>query len=64
MHVHLIAIEVGVIGGRDRQIQTESLEIQNTDAVAHHGHFMQGGLSVEDYIVVVLQMPFNRVPDL
>ena len=53
MHVHLVAIEVGVIGRADRRIEPEGLVGHYLHPVGHDGHPVQGWLAVEqDYIAI------------
>ena len=55
MHVHLVPVEVCVVGGADRQVETESVVGEDLDSMAHHAHPVQGGLTVEENEVSVLE---------
>eukprot|EP00967_Tisochrysis_lutea_P106952 scaffold164447_cov19-Tisochrysis_lutea.AAC.1 len=59
MHVHLITVEVGVVGRGDRQVEAESGVGQDAHAVAHHTHFVQRGLTVEEHQVSVMQVALH-----
>ena len=59
VHVHLVAIEVSIVGGADRQVESEGVVGQDADSVTHHTHSVEGGLSVEQNVVSVLQSPFH-----
>ena len=61
MQVHLVAVEVGVVGRRHRQVHPERRPVQHLDAVAHDGHLVQRRLPVEDDDVVVPQVSLHRV---
>mmetsp|Transcript_14393 Transcript_14393/g.39001 ORF Transcript_14393/g.39001 Transcript_14393/m.39001 type:complete len:244 (-) Transcript_14393:836-1567(-) len=64
MHVHLITVEVGVVGRGDRQVEAESGVGQDAHAVAHHTHFVQRGLTVEEHQVSVMQVALHLVSKL
>ena len=34
----------------------------NLDAMAHHGHFVERGLAVENDAIVVLHLPLHDIP--
>ena len=55
VHVHLVAVEVGIVGGADRQVQSESIVGKDSDPMTHHTHSMEGGLSVEKNVVTILK---------
>ena len=59
VHVHLVPVEVGVVGGADRQVQPESVVGQNAHAVSHHTHPMQRRLPVEQHVVAILKVAFH-----
>ena len=54
MHVHFITVEIGVVRGCDTQVETERLKVKDFDSVTHHGHLVEGRLTVEYHIVFVL----------
>lgn len=47
VHVHLVAIKIGIVRSADRKIQPESVKRQDFDSVTHHTHSVQGRLTVE-----------------
>ena len=47
VHVHLVAVEVGVVGRADGGIEPEGLVRHDLDPVGHDGHSVQGRLAVE-----------------
>eukprot|EP00959_Pyramimonas_sp_CCMP1952_P413652 8667311-Pyramimonas_sp.AAC.3 len=59
MHVHLVAVEVGVVRARHRQVEAEGGVGHHAHAVAHDGHLVQRGLPVEEHHVPGLQMPLH-----
>ena len=61
VHVHLVAVEVGVVGCRYAEVESESLEGQHLDSVAHQRHLVKRGLPVEYDIVIVPQLPLHDV---
>ena len=61
MQVHLVPIKVSIVGRGDGEVETEGAEGHHADTVAHHGHFVQGGLSVEDDQVAVGQVALHRI---
>ena len=64
MKIHFVSIEVCIVRRCHRQIQTESRVRQDLDQMTHDGHLVKRGLSVEEHIVAVLQVPLNLVADL
>ena len=46
------------------KVQSEGGPRQDLDAVAHHAHLVQGGLTVEDYYVVIDDVPLHTIPKL
>ncbi len=60
VHVHLVAVEVGVVGRADGQVEPEGRVGQDPHAVAHHGHPVQRGLPVEEHVVAVLEAPLHH----
>ena len=59
VHVHLVAIEIGVVRARDAQVEAERRVRQDAHAVAHHRHLVQRGLPVEEHDVAVLEVALN-----
>ena len=64
MHVHLVAVKVGVVRGRHRQIQPECRVGKHLHSVTHEGHLVQRGLSIENNVVVVAQVTLYHVARL
>lgn len=64
MHVHLISVEVCIVRSGHREIQPESREGENFHTMTHEGHLMEGRLTVEYHIVIVLQMSLHLVAGL
>lgn len=61
VHVHFIAVEVCVVGSGDAEVESEGGEGQDAHAVAHHTHFVQRGLPVEQHDVVRDDVAFDHV---
>mmetsp|Transcript_11745 Transcript_11745/g.47415 ORF Transcript_11745/g.47415 Transcript_11745/m.47415 type:complete len:693 (-) Transcript_11745:659-2737(-) len=61
VEVHLVTVEIGVVGRRHREVEAEGGEGHNLDPVSHHGHLVQRRLSVEDNDVSVLHVPLHLV---
>ena len=61
VHVHFISVEVCIVGSGNTQVKSESLEIKDFYAMAHHGHFVQRRLPIKNDVIVVLEMPLNDV---
>jgi len=59
--VHLIAIKISIVGGADAFVEAESAMRHNFCAVSHDGDSVERGLTVEEYNVIVLQVPLNHV---
>ena len=64
VHVHLIAIEVGVVGRADGRVEPERPAFHHLDAVGHDAHPVQRGLTVEEHHIVVAELAFDRVAGL
>lgn len=64
VHVHFIAVEVGVVGGGHAQVESEGRKWEYFDAVAHHAHFVERWLAVEQHDVVGDDVAFHYVPDV
>ena len=47
VHVHLITVEIGVIGRADGQVQPEGVVGKDSHAMAHHTHSVESWLTVE-----------------
>ena len=60
VHIHLVAIEIGIVGCADGQIESEGVVGQNADSVAHHTHSVKGGLPIEQNVVAILKGSFNN----
>ena len=53
MHVHLVSVKVGVVGRGHTEVETERGPGKDFDPVTHHGHFVEGRLTVEDDQVII-----------
>ena len=56
MDVHLVSIEVSVVGRANALIESQSIPRLHFDLVGHHGHPMQGRLTVENHYIFVLNV--------
>ena len=59
VEVHLVAIEIRVVGRAVAEIEPERLVRKDPDEVGHHAHPVEGGLPVEQHDVAVDQLPFH-----
>jgi len=64
VHVHLVAVKVGIVRRGTAEIHPEGGVGHNLDAVAHDRHFVQRRLPVEHDDVAVLHVPLHLVPGL
>jgi len=64
VQVHLVPVEVRVVGRGDGEVKAEGGEGHDLDAVRHDRHFMQRGLPVEEDHVAVLQVALHLVAHL
>ena len=65
VHVHLVAVKVGVVRARRVDAQAERLaQVHRLDAVAHHRHLVQRRLAVEQDRVAGQQVPVDDVANL
>lgn len=55
VHVHLIAVEVSIVGRADREVESEGVVGKDPNAVGHHTHPVQGRLTVEQHVVSVFE---------
>lgn len=55
MHVHLIAIEVSIVGRADRQVESEGVVGEYSYTMGHHAHPMEGRLAVEEHVIAVFK---------
>ena len=56
--IHLVPVEVGVIGRTNTQVQSKRLMGQNSNAMCHDGHPVKGGLPIEDSNIAVPEVTF------
>lgn len=61
VHIHLVAVEIGIVRRRHTQVKSESLERQDFDPMAHQRHLVKGGLPIEDDVVAVTNVPLNNI---
>ena len=64
VQVHLVAVKVGVVRRRDRQVEPEGRVRHELDAVRHHRHLVQRRLPVEQDNVAVLEVALDDPPVL
>ena len=64
VQVHLVPVEVGVVGTGVAEVHPEGGPGQHLDPVAHHTHLVEGGLSVEDHQVAVPHVSLHLVAAL
>lgn len=64
MHVHLISVEVCIVRSGHREVESESTEGKHFHTMSHERHLMEGRLTVEDHIVIVLEMSLHLVAGL
>ena len=62
--IHFITIEICVIRGGYRYIQTECIERKNLTAVSHHRHAVKRRLSVKQDNVAVSQVTVNCIAEV
>jgi hypothetical protein len=61
MHIHLVTIKICIIGRCYCQVQSERRVRKYLDFMAHDGHLMERGLSVEQDEISIAQMSLNFV---
>lgn len=59
VHVHLIAVEIGIVGRTHRQIQSEGIVGEYSNSMTHHAHPVECGLPVENDIISILETPLD-----
>ena len=64
MQVHLVAVEVGVVGTGVAQVHSEGRPGQDLDLVAHHTHLVERRLPVEDDEIAVADVTLHSVAAL
>ena len=64
VQVHLVAVEIRVVGRRAAQVHAERRPRQDFDAMTHHRHFVQRRLPVEDHQIAVADVPLHFVSAL
>ena len=62
--VHLVAVEVGVVGRRGAHVEAEGVVGHDAHAVAHQAHLVQRRLAVEEDDVLVEQVAVDDVAGL
>src|SRR5581483_2938253 len=60
VHVHLVAVEVRVVGRAHREVDAERLPRHDLDLVRHHRHAVQRGLAVEQHDVAVHEVALDH----
>src|SRR4029077_19485059 len=61
VEVHLVAVEVSVVGRADRRVEPERPIGKHADAVRHDRHPVEGRLPVEEDNVAVHEVPLHDV---
>ncbi|GIX63994.1 CDP-glycerol:poly(glycerophosphate) glycerophosphotransferase, putative [Babesia caballi] len=61
VQVHLVTVEVRIVGRGNREVQPEGREGQYLASVTHDTHFVQRGLTVKENEVTVLKVTLNSV---
>lgn len=61
VHVHLVSVEVGVVGRGDAKIQAERLVTHHANPVGHHTHLVERGLTIEDDNIAVIDVTLDSV---
>ena len=64
MEVHLVPVEVCIVGAGVAEVHPEGGPGQDLHSVAHHTHLVEGGLSVEDHQVPVPHVSLHLVAAL
>lgn len=64
MDIHLITIKIGIVGCADTFVESEGVPGLNFDFMGHHGHSVEGRLSIEDHHIFVLDVTEDGVSDL
>ena len=59
VQVHLVPVEVGVVGRGVAQVHAEGGPREDLHLVAHHTHLVEGGLTVEHNKVAVSDVTLN-----
>lgn len=53
VQVHLVTVEIGVVGSSDGEVKTEGRVRHDSHSVTHHGLFVQRGLTIEENYVTI-----------
>ena len=64
MQIHFVAVEIGIVRRGDGQIEAKRGPRQHLHQMAHHTHFVQRRLPIENDDVIVPDVPFDLVPNL
>ena len=64
VEVHLVSVEVCVVGRTYAQVEPECLSLHDLDAVRHHGHPVQRRLPVEQDDISVYELSLDGVSDV
>ena len=60
MHVHLVAVKVGVVRRRNGQVHAKCAVREDPHAMSHDGHLVQTRLPIEEHDVSVHHVPLNH----
>jgi hypothetical protein len=61
VNIHFIAIEVGVIGAADLEIEAEGTIGHDAYEMGHNRHAMEGGLAIKEDNVAIAQVTFDGI---
>lgn len=64
VQVHLISVEVSVVGCGDGEVESEGRPGKDLDPVPHHGHLVKCWLTVEHHQIIVYQVTLHLVSQL
>ncbi len=60
MHVHLISIEISIVGVAVSIVHSQSvLVLQDNDSVGHDAGPVESGLAIHEHVVTIAEMPVN-----
>ena len=61
VQIHLIAVEVGVVGTSYRQVEPKGRVVEHLDVVGHDRHLVERGLAVEEDDVAIGEVPLDDI---
>jgi len=60
---YLVAVKIGVVGRAHTLVEAEGAVGADLDVVSHDRELVEGGLSIEEHDVLVLEVTFDNVTD-